>query len=169
MTDSRRDGGGPVIAPMVRSDWEDVAAIYAEGIATGDSTFETEVPSWERWDADHLTGLRLVARDDDGVAGFAAASRTSIREVYRGVAECSVYVARDARGSGVGEPLLRALIAAADDAGYWTLEAVVFVGNEPSRRMVEACGFRLVGRRERIGEAGGRWRDVLLFERRRPD
>ena len=170
MTDAHSDDGdGPAIGPMVRSDWEEVAEIYAEGIATGDATFETEVPSWERWDADHLTDLRLVARDGDGVAGFAAASRASIRDVYRGVAECSVYVARDARGSGVGEPLLRALIAAADDAGYWTLEAVVFVENAPSRAMVEACGFRLVGRRERIGEVGGRWRDVFLFERRRPD
>jgi phosphinothricin acetyltransferase len=159
------------IAPMRRSDWEGVAAVYAEGIATGDSTFETEVPSWERWDADHLRGrLRLVAREDDGrIAGWAAASRSSIRDVYRGVAECSVYVARETRGEGVGEPLLRALIEAADREGLWTLEAVVFVGNEASRRMVESCGFRLVGRRERIGEAGGRWRDVLLFERRRPD
>ena len=156
------------IAPMLSSDWEGVAAVYAEGIATGDSTFETEVPSWERWDADHLPELRLVARQGGEVVGFAAASRTSVRDVYRGGAECSVYVARDARGSGGGEPLLGALIDAADAAGYWTLEAVVFVENAPSRAMVEACGFRLVGRRERIGEVGGRWRDVFLFERRRP-
>ena len=169
--DATDEAGGTVIAPMLPSDWEGVAAVYAEGIATGDSTFETEVPPWERWDADHLPGrLRLVAREEDGrIAGWAAASRTSIRDVYRGVAECSVYVAREARGEGVGEPLLRALIEAADAEGLWTLEAVVFVGNEASRRMVESCGFRLVGRRERIGEAGGRWRDVLLFERRRPD
>lgn len=158
----------PHIAPMEPADWDRVAAIYADGIATGDSTFETEVPSWERWDADHVPGLRLVARDGDRVVGWAAASRVSIREVYRGVVECSVYVADDARGSGVGEPLLRALIDAAGRAGIWTLEAVVFVENTASRRMVEACGFRLVGRRERLGELRGRWRDVYLMERRRP-
>lgn len=164
-----RDQATPEIGPMRPSDWEGVAAVYAEGIATGDSTFETEVPTWERWDADHLPGLRLVARGPGGsVAGWAAASRTSIRDVYRGVAECSVYVARDARGAGLGEPLMRALIDAADAAGIWTLEAVVFVENTASRAMVEACGFRLVGRRERIGEVGGRWRDVFLFERRAP-
>jgi phosphinothricin acetyltransferase len=99
--------------------------------------------------------------------GWAAASRVSVRDVYRGVAECSVYVAADARG-GVGEPLLNALVAAADDAGIWTLEAVIFVENTASRKMVEACGFRLVGRRERLGEVRGRWRDVFLMERRRP-
>lgn len=164
-----RHTGSPVIAPMRPSDWEGVAAVYAEGIAEGDSTFETEVPGWARWDADHLPGLRLVARGEGGsIDGWAAASRTSVRDVYRGVAECSVYVARQARGEGVGEPLLRALIDAADAQGIWTLEAVVFVENRASRKMVEACGFRLVGRRERLGEVDGRWRDVLLFERRAP-
>ena len=164
-----RDTASPVITPMRPSDWEGVAAVYAEGIAEGDSTFETEVPSWEKWDADHLPDVRRVARAEDGaIHGWAAASRTSIRDVYRGVAECSVYVAREARGEGIGEPLMRALIDASEEAGIWTLEAVVFVENTASRAMVEACGFRLVGRRERIGEVGGRWRDVFLFERRAP-
>lgn len=157
------------ITPLRAEDWPRVAEIFAEGIATGDSTFETEVPSWERWDADRIPGLRLVARDGGRVIGWAAASRVSVREVYRGVAECSVYVAREARDSGVGEPLLRALIDAANGAGIWTLEAIIFVENTPSRRMVEACGFRQVGRRERLGEVRGRWRDVFLMERRRPD
>ncbi len=152
---------------MRPEDWDRVAEIYAQGIATGDSTFETEVPSWERWDADHLPGLRLVARLDGRIVGWAAASRVSVRDVYRGVAEVSVYVADEARGSGVGEPLLRALIDASEDAGVWTLEAVIFVENRASRAMVEACGFRLVGRRERLGRREGRWRDVWLMERRR--
>lgn len=155
------------IAPMRPGDWERVAEIYAEGIATGDSTFETEVPGWERWDADHLDDVRLVARRGDRIVGWAAASRASVREVYRGVAEVSVYVASEARGAGVGEPLLRALIDAGEAAGLWTLEAVILVENAASRAMVEACGFRLVGRRERLGRRGDRWRDVWLMERRR--
>ncbi|HET6692262.1 MAG TPA: GNAT family N-acetyltransferase [Miltoncostaeaceae bacterium] len=156
------------IVEMRPRDWDRVAEIFAEGIATGDSTFETEVPTWERWDADHLPEPRLVARLGDRVVGWGAANRTSIRRVYRGVAEVSVYVAEEARGEGVGQPLLTALAEAAHDAGLWTLEAIVIDGNTASARMVEACGFRLVGRRERLGELRGRWRDVLLYERRRP-
>ncbi|HMN99100.1 MAG TPA: N-acetyltransferase family protein [Miltoncostaeaceae bacterium] len=157
----------PEIGVMRQTDWPCVAEIFAEGIATGDSTFETELPTWERWDRDHLAEPRLVARIDGRIVGWGAANRTSIRDVYRGVAEVSVYVAREARGAGVGEPLLTALAEAAHDSGLWTLEAVVLDGNAASARMLESCGFRLVGRRERIGELRGRWRDVLLYERRR--
>ena len=155
------------ISAMRPGDWERVAEIYAEGIATGDATFETEVPDWERWDADHLPEPRLVARSGGRIVGWGAASRTSIRDVYRGVAEVSVYVAEEARGDGVGEPLLAALAGAAERSGLWTLEAMVIAENTASARMVEACGFRLVGRRERIGRLHGRWRDALLYERRR--
>lgn len=154
---------------MRHEDWDRVADIFAEGIATGDSTFETTVPSWERWDRDHLTEPRLVARLGGRVVGWGAANRTSIRDVYRGVAEVSVYVAEEARGAGVGEPLLVALAEAAHAAGLWTLEAVVIAENTASAKMVEACGFRLVGRRERIAELRGRWRDTLLYERRRAE
>jgi len=152
---------------MAPGDWPRVAEIFAEGIATGDSTFETEVPAWERWDRDHLAEPRLVARMGGRIVGWGAANRTSIRDVYRGVAEVSVYVAEEARGAGVGTPLLGALAEAADRAGLWTLEAIVIDGNAASAKMVEACGFRLVGRRERLGELRGEWRDVLLYERRR--
>jgi len=155
--------------PMGPDDWPRVAEIYAEGIATGLSTFETEVPTWARWDRDHLPGHRLVAVDGDDVLGWAALSRVSIRDVYRGVAEASVYVAGDARGRGVGELLLDALVAGADAAGIWTVEAVVFPENTTSVAMVESCGFRVVGRRERLGELDGEWRDVLLLERRGPN
>ena len=154
---------------MRRSDWERVAEIFAQGIATGDSTFETEVPGWERWDRDHLPAPRLVAQLGGRVVGWGAANRTSIRHVYRGVAEVSVYVAEEARGEGVGEPLLTALTEAAHAAGLWTLEAIVIAGNTASAKMVEACGFRLVGRRERLGLLRGRWRDVLLYEHRRAE
>jgi phosphinothricin acetyltransferase len=157
------------IEPMRPDDWEAVERILAEGIATGDSTFETATPSWEDWDADHLPEMRLVAREGGEVVGWAATSRVSVRDVYRGVVECSVYVAREARGEGVGEALLPALLEAAAAAGVWTVEAIVFVENEASARMVRDAGFRLVGRRERLGEVNGRWRDVLLFEWRRPE
>ena len=153
---------------MRPGDWDDVAAIYAEGIRTGDATFETEVPSFEVFDERHLREGRLVARDGDEVLGWATLSRASVREVYRGVAECSVYVAEAARGRGVGEALLGALEERADAAGIWTLEAVVFPENEASVAMLESCGFRVVGRRERLGRLGGEWRDVLLLERRGP-
>ena len=154
--------------PMRPDDWPRVAEIYAEGIATGLSTFETEVPTWERWDRDHLPGQRLVAVDGDDVLGWAALSRVSIRDVYRGVAEVSVYVAGDARGRGVGELLLDDIVANADAAGIWTVEAIIFPENATSVAMAESCGFRVVGRRERLGELDGEWRDVLLLERRGP-
>ena len=153
---------------MRPGDWDDVAAIYAEGIRTGNATFETEVPSFEVFDERHLREGRLIARDGDEVLGWATLSRASVREVYRGVAECSVYVAEAARGRGVGEALLGALEERADAAGIWTLEAVVFPENEASVAMLESCGFRVVGRRERLGRLGGEWRDVLLLERRGP-
>ena len=153
---------------MRPGDWDDVAAIYAEGIRTGNATFETEVPSFEVFDERHLREGRLVARDGDEVLGWATLSRASVREVSRGVAECSVSVAEAARGRGVGEALLGALEERADAAGIWTLEAVVFPENEASVAMLESCGFRVVGRRERLGRLGGEWRDVLLLERRGP-
>ena len=154
------------IAPMEPGDWPGVAAVYAEGIRTGAATFETEVPSWERWDREHLDEHRLVARSGGEVIGWAALSRVSIREVYRGVAEASVSVGEGARGGGVGEALLEALVASAEAGGIWTVEAVVFPENEASVAMLEACGFRVVGRRERLGQREGRWRDVLLLEHR---
>ena len=147
------------------ADWPAVRAVYEEGIRGGDATFETEPPSWERWDAGHPE-LRLVAEHDGAVVGFAALSPASERHCYRGVGEVSVYVAEAARGAGLGRALLDALVERSEDAGYWTLTAGVFRENEASRRLHEACGFREVGIRERIGEAGGVWRDVIWLERR---
>jgi phosphinothricin acetyltransferase len=151
---------------MLGDDWPAVARIYAEGIEDGDATFEEAVPPWRAWDEAHLQSPRLVARHDGCVVGWAALAPVSARAVYGGVAEVSVYVAREARGSGVGRELLRELVARADDAGLWTLQAGVFPENEASVALHQSCGFRLVGRRERIGRHRGRWRDVLLLERR---
>lgn len=152
-------------------DWSDVERIYAEGIATGNATFEAEPPSWEQFDQGKRSDLRFVALVDDAIVGWAAASAVSAREVYRGVVEHSVYVAESSRGTGVGDTLLAALIDAAEDAGVWTIQSGVFPENTASLRLHERHGFRTVGRRERIGLMSygpykGAWRDTILVERR---
>ena len=146
-------------------DWPEVAAIYEDGIRTGNATFETGVPSWESWDAAH-TEIRVLAELDGKAAGWGALSATSDRCCYRGVAEDSVYVASWAQGRGVGRALLDELVARAEAAGVWTLQAGIFPENKASIRLHLGCGFRLVGVRERLGELNGVWRDVLLLERR---
>jgi L-amino acid N-acyltransferase YncA len=146
-------------------DWPEVAAIYEDGIRTGNATFETGVPSWESWDAAHPEH-RLVAELDGRTAGWAALTPVSDRCCYRGVAENSVYVAAWARGRGVGRVLLEELIAKSEAAGIWTLRAGIFPENKASMRLHMVCGFRLVGVHERLGELNGVWRDVLLLERR---
>jgi L-amino acid N-acyltransferase YncA len=158
----------PTIEPLRPADWPAVEAIYLEGIATGLATFEQRAPSWPAWDGAHRGDCRLVARDSDGtVLGWAALSPYSARAVYSGVAELSVYVAEAARGRGVGSALLTALIAESEEAGIWTLQAGVFPENEASLRLHARFGFRRVGVRERIGrDVTGRWRDVVLLERR---
>ncbi len=151
---------------MRRRDWAAVAAIYAEGIPSGDATFETRVPSWVEWNAAHLDDHRLVATEGNEIVGWAALSPVSARCVYAGVAEDSVYVAAPARGQGVGSALLRELVAGSEGAGLWTLQAGVFPENRPSLKLHHGCGFRTVGLRERIGRRNGVWRDVLLLEHR---
>jgi phosphinothricin acetyltransferase len=146
-------------------DWPAVRTIYEEGIRGGNATFETEAPSWERWDVAHPE-LRLVAERDGSVVGWAALSPASARHCYRGVGDVSVYVAEQARGGGLGRTLLEELVARSEQAGYWTLTAGVFPENEASIRLHNACGFRAVGIRERVGELRGHWRDVVLLERR---
>jgi phosphinothricin acetyltransferase len=153
------------IRALDESDWPEVSGVYAEGIATGNATFESEVPTWERWDAAHPT-LRLVAEDRGGVVGWAAISPYSDRDCYRGVGEESVYVAEAARGRGVGRLLLDALIARAEAEGYWTLLAGIFPENEASVALHTACGFRVLGTHVGLGEKDGVWRDVLWLERR---
>ncbi|RSK24946.1 GNAT family N-acetyltransferase [Hymenobacter metallilatus] len=150
--------------------WPAAKAIYEAGIATGNATFATAAPSWEEWDRGHLPHSRLVALDDDGqMLGWAALSPVSSRCVYGGVGEVSVYVADSARGRGVGRQLLAALVRESEQHDMWTLQAGIFPENEASLRLHEAAGFRLVGRRERIGKMGDQWRDTLLLERRSPE
>jgi len=153
---------------MTPSDWPAVRAIYEAGIATGDATFETAPGTWDSWDADHLERPRLIATDVDGhPVGWVALSSYSDRCVYEGVAWESVYVAPDHQGRGVGRLLLEAMIPASEAAGIWTLQAGILPENVASLALHERCGFRRVGVRERMGrDASGRWRDVVLLERR---
>lgn len=156
------------IAELRREHWPEVARVYEDGIATGNATFETEVPAWERWDSSYLPEHRFVALRDGTVVGWAAVSPVSDRCVYGGVVESSVYVAEAARSQGVGRRLLEELIASTEAAGIWTIEAGMFPENEGSVRLHEHVGFEVVGRRKRLGKLDGVWRDVLLLERRSP-
>jgi len=146
--------------------WPDVARIYADGISTGNATFETDVPDWEQWDRAHLAEHRFVALRDGAVVGWVAVSPVSDRCVYGGVVENSVYVDDRARGQGVGRLLLERLIASTEGAGIWTIQTGIFPENETSVRLHERVGFEVVGRRKRLGKLHGIWRDVLLLERR---
>lgn len=168
------------IVPMQVELWPAVRHIYAEGIATGNATFETDIPTWEKWDAGHRRECRLLALELTGeedvegfvasgkikVLGWAALSPVSSRHVYRGLAEVSVYVAAGARGHGVGKTLLEALVLESEVNGIWTLQAGIFPENVASIRLHESCGFRQVGLRRQIGKLREEWRDVLLLERR---
>ena len=154
------------IDAMTGSDWPDVAEIYRRGLDTGHASFETSVPAHEEWDATHLAEPRLVARLDGAVVGWAALSPVSDRCVYGGVAEGSVYVAPEVGGRGIGRQLLAELVRRAEEAGIWTVQAGIFPENAASLALHERCGFRVVGRRERLGRHHGVWRDVLLVERR---
>ncbi len=152
---------------MRPEDWPAVQAIHDQGIATGDATFDGKSPAWEDWDAGHLRDCRLVARDRSGeVVAWAALSAVQRKSAYRGVAEGSLYVREDVRHTGVGRVLSRALVQAAEAAGIWTLEVWIFPENRASITLCESLGFRIVGVRERIGQREGRWRDVVVMERR---
>ena len=155
-----------VIESMTAGDWLAVRAVYLEGIATGEATFETEAPSGETWDSGHLSFARLVARDGEDVIGWAALSPVSQRKAYLGVAEVSVYVGARSRGKGVGKALLERLIQESEQNGIWTLQAAVFPENAATLAVHKRCGFREVGRRERISKLNGSWRDTILLERR---
>ena len=148
-------------------DWPAVQAIYAAGIATGDATFEIRPPSWEQFDSGKLPAHRYVAVDAAGlIVGWVAVSLVSARHAYRGVVEHSVYVDPAAVGRGVGTALLAGLIASTEAAGIWTIQSGVFPENSSSLTLHQRMGFRIIGTRERVGEHHGKWRDVVLIERR---
>jgi phosphinothricin acetyltransferase len=152
------------IDALLPADWPAVRTIYEEGIDIG--TFEELVPTWDEWDRGHLVWPRLVARDNGVVSGWAALAPYSDRSCYRGVAENSIYIARSARGGGIGRSLLERLCQEADGAQIWTLQASILAANEASIALHAACGFRLVGVREKLARKRGTWSDVVLMERR---
>ena len=154
------------ILPLSAADWPAVRAIYEQGIATGNATFEKSAPGWDTWDAAHLPHSRLVAHSAGEVVAWAALSPVSSRCVYAGVAEVSIYVAAHARGWGIGLALLSALVEASERANIWTLQAGIFPENAASIELFRKAGFRVLGRRERLGQMDGHWRDVILMERR---
>lgn len=155
-----------LIRPMSASDWPQVRDIYAAGIACGLATFETDPPDWETWNAGHHEFARLVAEEAGCVIGWAALSPVSKRRCYSGVAEVSVYVAPTVRGRGVGTALLRAVVEESERAGIWTLQGATFAENAVSLALQRACGFRIVGRRERIAQRLGVWHNTIVTERR---
>ena len=156
------------LEPLTAEGWPAAAAVYEGGIAGGNATFEPHAPGWESFSAKRRGLPALLARGEDGaVIGWASLSPVSERAVYRGVGAVSIYVAPERAGQGVGAALLEALVEAAEAAGLWTLEAGIFPENPASIAIHVKCGFRLVGVRERVGQMpDGRWRDVLLYERR---
>jgi len=158
---------------MTEADWPAVRRIYQEGIDTGHATFESTPPdTWEAFSRSKLSAGRLVARAGSGeVAGWAVLSPVSARKVYAGVAEVSIYIAAAHRGRRVGDALLAELIRVAEAAGIWTLQSGTFPENAASVALQVRHGFRIIGRRERIGRMehgpfAGRWRDTVLLERR---
>lgn len=160
-----------MIRPMCPEDWDAVHAIYAAGIATGEATFESEPPTWAAFDGVRLPEHRLIAEDAGRVVGWAAVSRVSSREVYRGVVEHSIYVDPAIQGRGVGRLLLAALVGSTEAAGIWTIQSSIFPENTASLALHRKLGFRVVGTRERIarisqGPKAGHWQDTLLLERR---
>ena len=158
------------VRPMTPEDWSAVAKIYLEGIATEHATFQTDCPPYTAWDASHTKECRLVVVDDGVLAGWAALHRVDPRWCYRGVAEISIYIGERFRGRGLGSQLLTALCQKAEEAGYWTLQSTVLQDNAASKGLHLKCGFRLVGRRERIArDCHGRWLDTFLMERRCKD
>jgi phosphinothricin acetyltransferase len=155
-----------IISAMKPEDWEAVRAIYQQGIATGNATFETEAPDWKSWDEKHRPDCRLVARVEGQVVGWAAMMPVSSRRAYAGVCEHSIYIADAARGKGIGKTLLTAFIAETERAGIWTLHTSIFPENVASITLHKSCGFREIGYRERVAQLNGVWRNTVMLERR---
>ncbi|MBS4022331.1 MAG: N-acetyltransferase [Dethiobacter sp.] len=151
---------------LSHDDWEQVKEIFSEGIKTGISTFETQSPPWEQWKSDHFLNCSIVAENDSLILGWAALARVSSRCCFTGVAEVSIYVREGIRGKGVGDILMKELIQLAEAEGFWTLQSGIFPENNASVKLHLKHGFREVGRREKIGQQNGAWKDILLFERR---
>jgi phosphinothricin acetyltransferase len=154
------------VRELREEDWPAVRAIFEQGIATRNATFETEAPSWETWKRSQLDGHRWVAVEGGRVVGWVAAHPVSLRPCYRGVVEHSVYVDEGSWGRGIGRALLERLVESTEQDGIWTIQTGVFPENQASLALHEKCGFRVVGTQEKLGKLDGVWRDVVVLERR---
>jgi L-amino acid N-acyltransferase YncA len=152
--------------PMVKDDWDRVAEIFRQGIETQNATFETQIPSWEKWDLAHVQSCRIVATIENNVVGWAALIPVSARKVYAGVGEVSIYISHKYKGLKIGTRLLDRLIEESENEGFWTLQAGIFTENTASINLHQNLGFRIIGYREKIGQMKGIWRDTVLLERR---
>lgn len=155
-----------VFKEIHKDDFDSVSEIYSQGLNTGIATFETEVPDWEKWNVKFHSNCRILAELNNEVAGFAVLSPVSNREVYKGVAEVTIYVKDKHRGKGIGKKLLEELISQSEHNGYWSLQASIFPQNIASIKIHQNCGFRLIGKKEKIGKRHGIWYDNLIFEKR---
>jgi len=155
-----------VVRQLIKEDWTSVSKIYADGIATGIATFETEVSDWETWNIKYVDSCRIVATQNTNVVGFAALSLVSQRDVYLGVAEVTVYVDENFKGKGIGKTLLEELIKQSETNGFWTLQAGIFSENISSINLHKKCGFRVVGVKEKIGQLNKKWHNNHFLERR---
>ncbi|WP_249871468.1 GNAT family N-acetyltransferase [Oceanobacillus saliphilus] len=154
------------IDKMIDSDWEQVQAIYIQGIQTKNATFEEAAPSWESWNKGHIEVCRFVVREGEKIHGWAALSPTSDRRAFAGIAELSIYLRLESAGKGIGILLIQKMIEASEAAGFWTLQSGIFPENVSSMKLHEKAGFRIIGIRERMGKLNGVWRDVAMMERR---
>jgi len=156
-----------IIDIMKKDHWKQVKEIYKQGMETGNATFEYIIPTWEKWDRGHLKIGRLVAKNGDKILGWIALSPVSEREVFKGVAEVSIYIHNDYKGKGIGSSLMKALINETEKNNIWTIEAKIFPENKGSLKLHKKHGFKIVGVREKIGKMNsGQWRDIVLLERR---
>jgi L-amino acid N-acyltransferase YncA len=164
--DIQKNTSSMKIRPFQKKDWLSVRRIYEEGIDTGFATFETEVPTWETWDAKFLATCRLVLEHENRILGWAVLSAASKRYAYRGVAEVTIYRDLKCIQKGIGSVLMAALIGASEKEKFWTLQSSIFPENKPSLHLHEKFGFRVIGRRERIAQINGKWNDTIIMERR---
>jgi phosphinothricin acetyltransferase len=155
-----------MIREMLQNDCDCVLEIFRMGLETRNATFETKVPTWQEWDSKHLQHSRIVSEENGIISGWAALSPFSTREVYRGVAEVSIYIASSFRGRKIGSELMEKIIISSEQNGIWTLVSSVFPENEATLRLHSKFGFRIIGKRERIAQLEGKWRDTILMERR---
>jgi phosphinothricin acetyltransferase len=155
-----------IVRDMLQGDSKSVLEIYRMGLETRNATFETTVPTWQEWDSKHLSHSRFVSESEGNIVGWAALTPFSTREVYRGVAEVSVYIANGFRAKGIGSGLMEKIIISSELNGIWTLVSSIFPENEATLKLHTKFGFRIIGKREKIARLDGLWRDTILLERR---